>query len=75
MKKGKERANQYGRYVWIPTDQQRGDAKYSARINRKGLTVRANSDSKEELAKDLKELLDNLTPLVGNGVEGDEEKD
>ena len=74
MKQGKG-ANQYGRYVWIPTDQQKGDAKYSARINKKGISFRANSDSIDELTKDMTEMLAKLTPLVGDGVEGSCEKE
>lgn len=74
MKRGKG-ANQYGRYVWIPTDQQKADAKYSARITRKGLTIRANSDSIDELEKDLKEALERLTPLADTGEVADKERE
>lgn len=70
-------ANQYGRYIWMPNEQSARDAKYSARIFRKGLSVRANSDSKDDLVNDMGELLERLTPLAPIVEESgkDEDKD
>ena len=60
----KKGANQYGRYIWQPSDKSRQEAKYSARVNLKGFTVRASCDNKDELVEDLKELIDRVQPLV-----------
>ena len=73
MSKGKG-ANQYGRYVWMPSEQQRSESKYSARVIRKGLSVKANCDNKDELVADLAELVERLKPLSVNGGELDEKE-
>lgn len=68
--------SQPGKYRWMPGQATvNPDKNYSARINRKGLTIRANSDSKDELVDDLTELLDRLTPLAGEVGKPDEDKD
>lgn len=62
-------ANQFGRFVWIPSERQGIDAPYSARITRKGCSVKVTGEDKDKLVSDITELLEKLTPLATNGVD------
>jgi len=61
-KKGKGIANQYGRYVWIPSDTE--GAEYTVGVWGKGLSVKVSGNDKDKVLADVAELIDRTKVLT-----------